>query len=128
MGYAIAQTPLAEMLRRTRAPFSVSEPAQIAAMTALGDRVFLQRTVRETDETRRILCAGLEKLGLNHIPSSTNFILVEVGDGTALSRQLESSALVVRPVTGYGLPGWVRITLGSANAIHRLLDALEAIY
>lgn len=126
VGYGIAQAQLAEMLRRVRAPFSVSESAQIAAEAALDDGEFIARTIQLNRECQKMLHAALDRLGINYLPSTTNFVLAEVGDGAALARRLEQHSLIVRPVNSYGLPNWVRFSLGTVADTERLIHALTS--
>lgn len=126
IGYAYAQPGLLAMLKRMRAPFSVTQIAQVAAIAALQDREFLSRTAKANAEGREQLAAGFGLLGLKYVPSNANFLLVEVGDGADMARRLETHGLIVRPVGAYGLPEWLRISVGSRHNNQRLLAALEA--
>lgn len=125
VGYGIAQPGMVSMLRRLRAPFSVTQAAQAAAVAALADRDFLDQTVQANDRGMAQLTSGLDGLGLRYVPSRANFLLVEVGDGAALAKNLEQHGLIVRPVAPYGLPSWLRISVGSESNNARLLAALE---
>jgi len=126
IGYGVAQPALADMLRRVRAPFSVTQAAQVAAAAALADHAFLARTVAVNDAGRAQLSAGFARLGLRYLPSSANFVLVQVGDGADMGRRLERHGLIVRPVGAYGLPGWLRVSVGTAEENARLLAGLAA--
>ena len=126
VGYGVAQVEVAAMLRRLRAPFSVSSVAQAAAIAALQDTDFLAETVRVNAEGREQLYAGFDALGLPYLRSDANFVLVKVGDGAAMAKRLEQHGLIVRPVGGYGLPAWMRVSVGAAQNNGRLLDALCA--
>ncbi|MBT2336561.1 histidinol-phosphate transaminase [Variovorax paradoxus] len=124
VGYGIAQPALAGMLRRVRSPFQVSQPAQTAAMAALADSDFLDRTVAMNGEGHAQLCAAFRELGLRHLPSSTNFVAVETGDSAALAGRLEQHGLIARPLGSYGLKTWLRVSIGSAAENVRFLEAL----
>ena len=126
VGYAIAQPALADMLRRVRAPFSVGEAGQLAAVAALQDTAFLERTVAHNSAQRQRLVAGLEALGIRCLPSHTNFVLAQVGDGAAWAQRLQARGLLLRPVSGYGLPEWLRIGIGTEEDTQRLLAAFAA--
>ncbi|CAB3663857.1 histidinol-phosphate transaminase [Achromobacter kerstersii] len=125
VGYGVAQAEVAAMLRRLRAPFSVTAVAQAAAIAALADQDFLDRTVAVNAQGREQLYVGFDALGLRYLPSYANFVLVEVGDGGALAKRLEQHGLIVRPVGGYGLPAWLRVSIGSEQNNTRLLKALQ---
>ncbi|AHG63842.1 histidinol-phosphate aminotransferase [Advenella mimigardefordensis DPN7] len=125
IGYGIAQQGLADMLRRVRPPFTVSESAQIAAIAALQDTTFLENTLRINQESKSLLTDGLRARGYRYLESETNFLLVNVGDGVAWTRAMEKHGLIVRPVNSYGLPAWVRISLGMPDEMRRLFDAMD---
>lgn len=127
VGYGIAQPALADMLRRVRPPFTVSEPAQVAATAALQDREFLVRTLENNARGRQVLVNGLRAQDLRYLDAHTNFVLVEVGDGAACARALEQHGLIVRPVNSYGLAQWMRVSIGKPEEMQRLLDALECV-
>jgi len=126
VGYGIAQPVLADMLKRVRPPFTVGEPAQLAATAALLDHDFLAQTLENNEQSGRILQEGLRNLGLRYLESYTNFVLVEVGDGAAIARFLEHQGFIVRPVNAYGLPRWVRISLGHPAQMQRLVQAMAS--
>lgn len=124
VGYGLAQAPLAGVLKRLRAPFSVTQAAQVAAIAALGDTAFLAQTVASNAQAKAVLLAGLERLDLPHLPSHTNFVLVRVGSGRTVAAALKQQGLVVRPVDNYGLPDWVRISVGTVAEVERVLAGL----
>lgn len=127
VGYGVAQPALADMLRRVRAPFTVTEAAQAGAVAALHDRAFLAATLENNRCALEALKAGLGELGLRCLPSATNFVLTEVGDGRACAKALEGRGFIVRPVANYGLPAWVRISAGTPAQVAALLDAMGAM-
>ncbi|OZI48645.1 histidinol-phosphate transaminase [Bordetella genomosp. 4] len=126
VGYGVAQPAVIAMLRRLRAPFSVTAMAQAAAIAALSDTEFLDRTVSVNERGLKQLYAGFDELGLRYVRSFANFVLVDVGNGAAMAKRLEQHGLIVRPVGGYGLPAWLRISVGSEQNNERLLRALQA--
>lgn len=126
IGYGIAQPALASMLRRTRAPFTVTETAQLAAAAAISDEEFLAKTIAHNETVRNVLVQGLQALGIPLIESHTNFVLAEVEDGAGMARRLEQHGLIVRPVGSYGLPSWLRISVGTMAQTEQLLQAIRA--
>ena len=68
---------------------------------------------------------GFKRLGLGHIPSYANFVTFKVGDGAAVNQKLLRQGVIVRPITGYGMPEWLRVTVGTEVENARFLDALE---
>jgi histidinol-phosphate aminotransferase len=126
VGYAIAQPALADMLRRVRSPFTVSHASQIAAAAAIEDQEFIARTLENNNTCRELLCNGLRELGVPFLESHTNFVLAKVGDGSAFARRIEQHGIIVRPVNSYGLPEWIRMSVGGPQESVRLLEAMRA--
>ncbi len=126
IGYGIAQPAFADMLRRVRSPFIVSDAAQVAARAALGDAAFIEQTVRSNTEARAVLAEGLARLGLRCAPSQGNFVMVEAGDGQAWAQLLQRRGVLVRPLAGYGLRGALRITVGTPDDCRRVIDTMAA--
>ncbi|WP_446742733.1 histidinol-phosphate transaminase [Silvibacterium acidisoli] len=124
IGYCIAQPHLSEMLNRVRPSFNTTSFAQAAAAAALMDNEFLSRTRKVNDAGREQLCDGFDRAGLRYIPSAGNFVLVNVGNGEQVTQALLQQAIVVRPMNGYRLHEWVRISVGLAEHNDRLLRAL----
>jgi histidinol-phosphate aminotransferase len=124
IGYGIAQPLLAGMLRRVRSPFTVTDAAQVAARAALHDASFIERTVRNNAESKAVLAAGLERLGMPYVPSQTNFLLARTGDGDAWAGLLEQQGVLVRPLGGYGLREWLRIGVGTPEDSARVIAAM----
>jgi len=126
VGYGVCQPELAGLLDRVRLPFNVSTVAQAAACAALADTAFLQRSYACNRAGLAQLAGGFDALGLRHIPSSANFVLVQVGDADAVNRALLARGVIVRPVANYGLPEWLRVSVGLEAENRRFLEALSA--
>ncbi|MFQ6672353.1 MAG: histidinol-phosphate transaminase [Candidatus Tectimicrobiota bacterium] len=126
VGYAVAPKSLVAAINQIRAPFNVNRVGQAAALAALDDDAH----VRTSQEVNRVglahLTAGLAALGVAYVPSVANFLLVEVGDGRAAYEALLRQGVVVRPMGGYGLAPYVRVTVGTAEENTRFLEALKA--
>jgi len=124
IGYGYASAELAQLLDRVRQPFNVNAVAQAAAIAALDDAEFARMCVRETRSGLRRLEAGFQALGLEYIPSQANFSLVKVGDGARVYEALQRRGVIVRPVKSYDLPGYIRVTVGTAEQNERFLREL----
>lgn len=124
VGYGYASAELVALLNRVRQPFNVNSVAQDAAIAALDDEAFVRRARRVNKAGLRQLTQGFKKLGLEVVPSAANFLLVKVGDGEAVFQRLQRGGVIVRPVRGYGLPEWVRVTVGTRAQNERLLALL----
>ncbi|BEI36722.1 histidinol-phosphate transaminase [Polynucleobacter sp. HIN7] len=131
IGYGIAQPHLTDLLNRIRQPFNVNSLAQAAAIAALGDEAFLQRGYELNRAGYQQLIQAFEQMGLTYLPSSGNFVLVRVGDddeaGARVNRELLKRGVIVRPVGNYGLPQWLRISIGLPEENTICIQALGAI-
>lgn len=126
VGYGVAQPAITDLLNRVRQPFNVNSIAQAAAVAALADTEFLERSRAVNTAGRRQLSQAFEAMGLRYLPSYGNFVLVEVGDAAAVNLALLKAGVIVRPVGNYGLPTWLRISVGLAEENERFLVALAA--
>lgn len=125
VGYGIGHPELIAALERIRQPFNVNLVAQAAARAALADAEHMERTRRNNQLGLRQLEQGCRELGLEMVPSSANFILVRVGEGQRWFELLQRQGVIVRPMGGYGLGEWVRITVGTPEENRRCVDALH---
>jgi histidinol-phosphate aminotransferase len=126
VGYGYASAELAGLLNRVRQPFNVNAIAQAAAVAALDDREFAEKTACENRAGLAQLERGCAELGLEFVPSVANFMLVKVGDGLRVFDALQRRGVIVRPVKSYGLPEWVRVTVGTHEQNERVLAELRA--
>ena len=110
-----------------RAPFNINSIAQAGALAALDDADHVRRTRANNTAGLRFFDAGFRALGLEFIPSVGNFILVRVGDGKRVFEEMQKHGVIVRPMGGYELPDWVRISIGTAAEIERCLAALKSV-
>jgi len=125
-GYAVASAGLVAVMERLRESFNVNALALAACEAALADTAHLQWARERTAEQRAALADALSRRGLRVLPSQTNFLLVELGARTAaVEAALLRRDVILRPMAGYGLPAWTRITIGSADENRRLLAALD---
>ena len=127
LGYGIARPDLITVLQKTREPFNVNGLAQAAAVAALADHAHQRRTKEITDEGRTYLQEELAQMGLTFVPSAGNFVLVEVGDGGAVFRELLQRRIIVRALKGYKLPEWIRISIGSMEQKRACIAALKEV-
>lgn len=127
VGFAVAQPGLADLMGRIRQPFNVNAAALAAAQAVLDDPDYLDRSYALNQAGLAQLAAGFGQLGLRHLPSKGNFILVEVGDAAAVNDALLRAGVIVRPVGNYGLPQWLRISVGLPEENAACLAALGRI-
>jgi histidinol-phosphate aminotransferase len=127
IGYGFASPALCALLNRVRQPFNVNAIAQAAALAALDDRAFAQRCALENRAGLTQIETGCRTLGLHYVPSVANFMLIKVGDGGRVFQQLQERGVIVRPVKSYGLPEWIRVTVGTREQNERLLAELGRV-
>jgi histidinol-phosphate aminotransferase len=128
VGYALASAEIADLMNRVRQPFNVNNLAIAGALAALDDHLFVAESYELNRRGMEQLVAGLKRLGLEHIPSHGNFITFRAGDGAAVNQKLLKQGVIVRPIGGYGLPEWLRVTIGTEPENTRFLEALEKTF
>ncbi len=128
VGYALSHPDVADLLSRVRPPFTVSMPAQAAAIAALADQRHMQHSVTVTCRELERVRVAIGALGLWSAPSAANFLLVEFGaEAPQTLRALHQRGIIVRSVADYGLPQFLRISIGLPEHNDRLLQALRDI-
>ncbi|MEO5766161.1 MAG: histidinol-phosphate transaminase [Casimicrobiaceae bacterium] len=126
VGYGVGNPAIVDLLNRVRQPFNVNALAQAAAVAALADTAYVDESRALNDAGMRRLGAGLAKLGRRVLPSHGNFVVVHVGDAASVYEALLRQGVIVRPVGNYGLPQWLRVTVGLSAENERFLAALAA--
>ena len=127
IGYGVATPDLIEVLHKTRQPFNVNSIAQAGALAALDDDAHLRETKRVVDEGRAYLQEQFSEMQIPFVPAVANFVMVNVGDGCAVFKKLLRRKIIVRPLKGYGLPEWVRISVGTMEENKKLITALREL-
>lgn len=127
VGYGIGHPELISALEKARQPFNLNAMAQIGALAALDDDEHLQRTRRNNREGLRFFEDAFRQWPLKFVPSAANFVMVEVGDGQRVFGELQKLGVIVRPMAGYQLPSWIRITVGTPAENARCLAALQKV-
>ena len=127
IGYALAPPEMIEVLHKTRQPFNINSIAQHGALAALEDDAHLRETKRVVDEGRAYLQEQVADIRIPFVPAVANFVMVNVGDGCAVFEKLLRRKIIVRPLKGYGLPEWVRISVGTMEENKKLIGALTEV-
>jgi histidinol-phosphate aminotransferase len=127
VGYGYSSPELAGWLNRVRQPFNVNAIGQAAAIAALDDLEFVTKCARENQKGLVQLRDGFKALGLEIVPSVANFVLVKVGDGSRVFADLQQRGVIVRPMKPYGMPEWLRVTVGTPAQNERLLSTLQDV-
>ena len=127
VGYAISSPVIADVLNRVRQPFNVNSLA-LAACAALDDVDYLAASRRVNDAGMAQLERGFRQLGLEWIPSRGNFIAVDFArDAAPINQALLREGVIVRPVAGYGMPTFLRVSIGTERENARFLDVLAQV-
>jgi len=133
VGYSISHPTIADILNRVRQPFNCNTLALKAAETILQDEQYLADSVTLNDAGMKDLCAFFEQNNLDYIPSMGNFITVNVGSvddsrtGDEVYQKLLLEGVIVRPITGYGLPQHLRVSIGTYVENQRFKEALTTV-
>ncbi len=127
IGYGLTTPEIAGVLQKCRQPFNTNSIAQAGAVAGLLDEEHQRRTRELTDEGRAFLERSFAEMGLEHVPSSANFVLVKVGDGDAVFQAMLRRGVIVRAMRGYKLPDWVRISVGTMPQNERCIATLKEV-
>lgn len=127
LGYGIAQPELISVLEKVRQPFNINSLAQAGAMAALDDEEHVNRTRTNNRQGLTFFETHFMRMELEFIPSSANFVLVKVGDGQRIYHDLQKQGIITRPMVAYGLPEFIRISVGTPAENARCVAALQTI-
>lgn len=125
LGYGIAQPELIAALEKIRQPFNINSIAQAGALAALDDTDHVKKTRANNSAGLQFFTENLQSMNLEFIPSAANFILVRVREGQRVFEALQRQGVIVRPLGGYQLPEWIRISIGTPAENQKCLSALK---
>ena len=131
VGFGIAQPGLTDLMNRLRQPFNVNSLAQAAAIAALNDETYLEKSAVLNAEGYQQLTAAFDQMGIEYLPSFGNFVLfragTEDGAGARVNVALLKKGIIVRPVGNYGLPQRLRVSIGLPDENAAFLTALKLV-
>jgi histidinol-phosphate aminotransferase len=118
VGYGILHPDLAKYVQKVRMPFNVSSIGLVGAEAALKDKAFIKKSVQVNRSGMKFMKAAYDKMGIHYLPSQGNFFLINTQSafqmsGLELFEQCLRKGLILRPVANYGLPDWIRVTIGT---------------
>jgi histidinol-phosphate aminotransferase len=126
VGFGAMPPELADYLHRVRQPFNVGTLAQVAALAALDDHEFLQRTQRTVADGLAYLYREIAGLGLRYVPTQANFFLIEVPvDARQIYEAMLRQGVIIRAMNAYGMPHHIRISAGLPEENQRFIGALK---
>ncbi len=128
IGYGYSTPEIAGYIRRLSKPFILNKLTLNAAIAALKDKKFVEKTVNHIHKERAWLYSKLDKLGVKYWKSQANFIMVKPDiDEFEFEQKMLMQGVMVRPVGSFGAPGCVRVTIGSREANKAYVKALKKI-
>ncbi|MFV1983552.1 MAG: histidinol-phosphate transaminase [Thiohalomonadales bacterium] len=126
VGYSITHKDLANILNRIRQPFNVNSMALIAAEVALTDTEHLENSVKLNASGMNYIISELNNMNINYIPSAGNFISIYLGtESNKIYDRLLQNGVIVRPIDNYGMPGYLRFSIGTSDENQRAMLALK---
>ncbi|MCC6231277.1 MAG: histidinol-phosphate transaminase [Verrucomicrobiales bacterium] len=127
LGYGIASPSLIAVLEKVRQPFNINALVQAGALAALEDTAHVERTRANNREGLAYYERELAALGYPLVPSAANFFLVRVGNGQRVFTELQKRGIITRPMAGYQLPEYLRISVGTPAENRRCVEALREV-
>jgi histidinol-phosphate aminotransferase len=126
IGYGVMEPAIADYLHRVRQPFNTGALSQAAALAALDDEEFLHKTQSTVGEGLTFLYQEIGQLGLNYVPTQSNFFLIEVPtDARDIHETMLRQGVIIRPMNSYGMPGYIRVNAGLPEENVRFIRALS---
>jgi len=125
LGYGIGHPEFIAALEKIRQPFNINSLAQAAGLAALDDLEHVRKTRENNFLGRKFLQEAFAQMGLPFVPSFANFILVQVGPGQLVFEEMQKQGVITRPMGGYQLPEWLRISIGTPRENRRAVKALK---
>ncbi len=132
VGYGVIRPELSKMVQKVRMPFNVSSLGLVGAEAALKDKAFIRKSIQLNRVGMKKMQAAYDALKIPYLPSQGNFILINSRQGLGMSGPEVFEAclrmgVILRPVANYGMPDWVRITIGTESENRILLKALKTL-
>ena len=126
VGYAFSNAEVIRALWKVKPPFDVNQAAQVAAIAALGDKEHVQATRKMNTDGIEVLTREFEALKLRVLPTQANFICVKIGErAKELVAFLEQNGMIVRGLTSFGMPEYIRVTVGKPEENAFLMELVK---
>ncbi len=126
VGYGIMDDQIAQILNRIRQPFNVNSLAQVAAVAALEDEAFLYQSIKSTHESLGFLYKELEKLGIECLPTQSNFFMLDLKtDANKIFEKMLNYGVIVRSMKSYGFDTFLRVNAGTKTENMAFLHAIK---
>jgi histidinol-phosphate aminotransferase len=126
IGYGIGHPDLIAVFEKIRQPFNINSIAQAGAVAALDDVAHMHKTRANNARGLNFFSAAFRQMNLEYVPSAANFLLIRVGEGQRVFEAMQKQGVIVRPMGGYQLGEWIRISVGTPGENERGLKALKS--
>jgi histidinol-phosphate aminotransferase len=126
VGFGFGAAELIALMNRVRQPFNVNHLAMVAATAALDDDDFIAKSRMVNAAGLRFLSGEFARRGIEIIPAYGNFVTFRIADAAGVFQRLLRQGVIVRPIAGYGMPDWLRVTVGTEAQNARFLSALDS--
>jgi len=127
IGFGIGHPELIAALEKVRQPFNINAISQAGALAALEDTKHVEKTQRMSKRGIKFFTRAFRQLNLEVVPSAANFILVRVGDGTRVFSEMQKLGVITRPMGGYQLGEYIRVSIGTPKENDRCLESLKQV-
>ncbi|MBW1738116.1 MAG: histidinol-phosphate transaminase [Deltaproteobacteria bacterium] len=128
IGYLVGDREVVDIIRRTCVVYSVNTVAQAAALAALDDQEHILRTRDMVRRGKEFLSKELELMGLPFVNGQGNFIMIKLPMSDSLAyRKLMAQGMMVRTMTGFRFPNYIRITISKMDAMEAFVESLAKI-
>lgn len=127
IGYAVTTKEIAHYMNKVRQPFNVNLIAQKAALYSLDEKDYYITVKNHVINARKFFYKLFDELSLFYIPSEANFVSVRVGDAKRVYSSLLDRGIIVRDLTSFGMPEFIRVTIGKTEENIAFADALKGI-
>lgn len=129
VGYCIAKEEFIKAIHRVSPPFSVNRFAQIGAAAAIDDKDHVKKTLEINEWGKKYLYENFEDMSIFYIPSETNFVTIDLKrNAEGISQELQKRGVIVRSLTMYGKPTFLRVTVGTLEQNKKFIDVFKQIY
>ncbi len=128
IGYGVMSDEISGIINRIRLPFNTNSLAQVGAAAALDDEKFFKKTQNLVHEGLDFMYSTLDRLGIKHFPTQANFFLIDVErDADEVFEKMLGHGVIVRSMTSYGYPHYIRVNAGLRDENARFIKALDKV-
>jgi histidinol-phosphate aminotransferase len=128
IGYGISSEEIIDMIQRVKEPFNVNSIAQAGALESLKDEIQITRSREMVEKGKKYLYHALTHMGLTYVPTEANFLLINVNrDSQEVFQELLKRGVIIRTGDIFGLPDYIRVTIGTMEQNERFISALKEV-